>query len=350
MWKDSLTIKNKSRPVHFYSIPVCLTLALIFSIQTVHAQKKMYRWVDERGRVFISDRLPPDQVKHKRESLNKNIRVIKTTEKEKSKEQQALARRLAKLRRQQEKIIQRQNTYDKVLLSTYRSVEDMAMALKGKLLGLDGKRKIVSGNLEHLEKQLQKQQKQAAQFERDGLKVPVTLVEKITASKDQIEQSFIEISSQFEIKKRFRESFEADIARFAFLTKSGTANNTLDKAAETKAANELGLFVCESVEQCDTAWEAAKTFVDTYATTPLDFANKKLIISLPASQETELSLSVSKLSMKNNKQQLFLDIQCHNSFLGKALCNGKKVKKIRHLFNGYIQSALKSPATLTPEQ
>ncbi len=345
MWKDSSTIRKKPRQVHFFSVLFCLIMVFISTTQVVQAEKKMYRWIDEKGNVFVSDRVPPNQVKYKRESLNKNARIIETVEKEKTRDQRELAKRLAKLRQQQEKIIQKQKTHDKVLLSTYRTIDDMRIALKGKMLAFDRERHIVSGSIEHLEKQLKRQQKQAAQFERDGLKVPKIWVEKIAASKSQIKQGLLEFARLLDKKKQFQESFKADIGRFTFLSKSDATNIKQNQVAETKAANELGLFFCESVEQCDRAWKAAETFVESHSMTPLNITSNTLIMSSLPTRNAELSLSVSRLNMKGNKQQLFLDIQCYDSFRGKALCNGKKTKNIRQSFNVYIKSALQSPLT-----
>jgi hypothetical protein len=337
------SLKNIKKIVSMKNLSyLCLfSLIVLISTQTVLAQKKMFRWTDENDNVFFSDQVPPDQVQHKRDSLNENARVLDTLEKQKTKEQQALAKRLAKLRKQQEKIIQKHKSHDKVLLSTFRTIEDMKLSLKAKTLTLDSQRRVIKSNLERIEKQLQQQQKRAAQYERDGKKVPAKILTDIEANKLQLEQAFIEVSRQFDKKKQIRESFEADITRFLFLTQSSTGSNERShKTAEIKAANELGLFVCESNEQCNAAWEAAKIFVKDNSITALDIETDKLIMSLPPMADDQLSLSISKLKMKTNRQQLFLDIRCYKSSLGEDLCRGEKAKKIRHSFSDYIKSAL----------
>jgi hypothetical protein len=301
----------------------------------------MYRWKDNDGNVFFSDQVPPDQVKHRRESLNKNARVVDVVEKQKTKAQRELEKRLAVLRKQQEEIIEKQRSHDKVLLSTFRNLDDMQLALKGKMLALDGQRKVLQGNLQRLEQQLLQQQKKAAQHERDGRKVPTKLSNEILASKDQISLIYVEIAKQFEKKKGIREKFEADITRFAFLVESKLEDQDPSlKTAEKKAASVLGLFICETVEQCDEAWGIAKKFVHTYSTASLDIETDKLIMSRDPYKDTDLSLSVSKMDMKNDKQQLFLDIRCRNSSLGFELCQGPKAKEIRERFSSYIKIGL----------
>ena len=326
--------------VRFKKYSILMTLVLGLISQSVFA-KKMYRWVDDNGNTFYSDQIPPDQVKHRRESLNENARVVDVLEKEKTKSQRELEKRLIILRKQQEQIIKKQKSHDKVLLSTFRNLHDMNVTLKGKILALDGQRKVVQGNVERLVQQLQQQQKKAAQHERDGRKVPKKLLTEISSSKKQIEQAYIDIAHQFEKKKIEVEKFEADIARFSFLTQSTTESKVLSrKTAEKKAENELGLFICESIGQCEKAWEVAQRFVLVYSSTGIDIKTDRLIMSVAPYKDTDLSLSISKMDTDENKQQLFLDIRCRQSSLGDELCRGPKAKKVRQSFNRYIKDAL----------
>ena len=323
------------------SIAIAIMVGILTGPATVAAAKKMYRWVDDNGNVFYSDQVAPKDVKHRRESLSQNARVLDVVEKEKTQEQRELAKRLALLRKQQEAIINKQKSHDKVLLSTYRSVEDMALALKGQMLALDGKRKVVRGNLNRLEQQLLQKQKKAAQYERDGQRVPVNLLTDIATIKQQIEMTYVEISNQFEKKKKIREEFERDINRFAFLIERKADDIDPGYSSErSKAASELGLFVCETSDECHQAWVSAKEFVRIHSTVPLDIETETLIMSQTPYKDTDLSLSVSKMDEEDGSQQLFLDIRCRKSSLGDQLCRGAEVQKIRQSFSDYIISTL----------
>lgn len=323
----------------------CLKLVLLMLglLAMQGASAKMYRWVDESGRVFFSDQVPQDQIQHKREMLNEKARVVDIVEEAKTKEQIALEKRLQALRKEQEKIIAKQKSHDKVLLSTYRNVEDMRLALAGKMLALDAQRKVAEGNLLRVQQQLDNQHKQAANFERRGQKVPDKLLDEIEASKQQVEAAEQEIQRHLNKKLQAKKAFEADIERFAFLTQpKADAAKLSDKTAEHKAARELGLFICESRLQCERAWRIARRFVDKYSTTPMDIDSDKLIMRAPPVYESDLSLSVSKMTVEQDRQQIFLDIRCRQSTLGIELCASPKVKKIRHSFTGYIASELAS--------
>ena len=315
-------------------------LTLLMNGELVFA-KNLFRWVDEQGNVRYSDQVPPDQVKHRRESLNGNIRVVDTVNKEKTKTQLELEKRLLLLRAQQEEIINRQKAHDRVLLSTFRNVDDMRMSLKSKMQALAGQKSMLNGNLQRVEKQLQQQQKRAAQYERDGKKVPIKFLKSISASKEQIDLATFEIARHIEKEETIKKEFERDIERFLFLTQSNGESTELSrKTGENKAANVLGLYICETLEQCDRAWGRAKQFVLDFSTTRMDSETDKLILGQAPSRDTDLSLSVSRMDMGKEKQQLFLDIRCRKSSLGKELCEGEKAEKIRHSFSNYIKSAV----------
>jgi uncharacterized protein DUF4124 len=316
-----------------------LFLILVTFSQTVSA--KMYRWIDTEGKVFYSDQVPPEQVKHKREAINKHGSIIEITEAEKSIEQWELEKRLERLRKEQEKIIAKQRTHDKVLLTTYRTLDDMQMALQGKIAAFDAQRHIFEGNLKQLDKLLQVQQSEAAQHELRGQKAPQQIVDEIKTTEKKIKLKIAEIKMHDEKKKRAKAAFYADIERYKFLRQTDFDSVAAsDETAVTKAANELGLFFCESEVQCRHAWDAARLFVKKYSTVQINVDTDKLIMSGDPKSESDISLSVSKMSKINSKPQIFLDIRCRKSSLGKELCSSLPVRQIRKSFNPFIQSIL----------
>lgn len=313
--------------------------ALLLVVPSVQA-KKMYRWVDENGNVYFSDQVPPDQVQHKRETLTEKARIVETVEKAKTAEELAQQKRLDALRKEQEKIVAKQAANDKVLLSTFRSLDDMEKALGNKLASFDAKRKVIEGNIERLQSQLLKQEQQAAEHERNGQKVPGKLLDEIAATKQQIGQSNQELADHHSERQNTEKAFRADMARFQFLTQANAdakaANSSL---AASNAGNELGLFVCQDAEQCQKAWKLAGEFVAANSSTGPDVETEKLIMRAAPQQDDDLSLSASLLE-QGKVRQIFLDIRCRQSSLGNELCNGAKVKSLRQSFAPYLQSGL----------
>ncbi len=101
--------------IYFRPILYITMLAGVIALQSpVHA--KMYRWVGKDGRIFYSDRIPPSQSRLERNVLNEQGRVVEVVRAAKTQEQIALEKRLKILRTEQEKIIVRQKSNDKVLL------------------------------------------------------------------------------------------------------------------------------------------------------------------------------------------------------------------------------------------
>ena len=94
---------------------VFLTLTLALFLQPVEA-KKMYKWVDENGKISFSDKIPPSQVEYKREKIDRNAEVVEIIPKAKTQEEFAMEKRLNKLRRRQEKLIAAQENHDRVLM------------------------------------------------------------------------------------------------------------------------------------------------------------------------------------------------------------------------------------------
>lgn len=316
-----------------------LSLVLLAGSVTAVEAKKLYRWIDEDGSVYFSDQVPPDQVQHKRETLNEKARVLDIVEKAKTPEQLEQQKRLDSLRREQEKIIAKQAAYDKVLLATYRSLDDMKRAMDNKFAAIDVERKITEGNLKRAEQQLQQQQLQAAEYERNARKLPPKLLDDIAASKRQIEQTKQELERQGLNRVASEREFKSDMARFVFLTQGGPAGDKANQGnlAVNNANNDLGLFVCQDVAQCDKAWQVAGEFVAKYSTTGEDVANERLIMRATPFQDTDISLSVSKLE-RDGQLQIFLDIRCKQSAIGKELCAGDNVQAIRRSFAPYLQS------------
>lgn len=321
---------------------ILLVPLLLIGASDSYAKKRLYRWVDDEGNVTFSDQVPPDQVQHKRETLNEKAQVLDVVEKAKTPEELARQKRLEELRKEQEKIIAKQAAADKVLLATYRNLDDMNRALENKLALLDGKRRVIEGNKQRFDQQLLQQQQQAATLERNGQKIPEKLLKEIASSRQQIELTQQELQRHELERQAVEREFRADMARFEFLTRDyNDTGDTEKRLAASNANNELGLFVCQDAAQCQKAWKFAADFVYQNATTGRDVETDKLVMTAAPVNDTDFSLSASRLD-QGGSQQIFLDIRCKVSNIGQELCNSEKAQAIRRSFSAYIQSQLSS--------
>jgi hypothetical protein len=315
-------------------------LALIVTNQPVNA-KTMYRWVDENGKVSFSDQVPPSKVDLKRDELDKNANVVKVTEKAKTKAELELKKRLELLKKQQEKIIAEQKARDKKLLSSFLDIPTMDANYKLKILAFVRQEFDLNTNIKTLEAKLAEHQKKAASSEIKNQKIPAEVLKGIEATQKDIAK-FKEDINQLHIKKaNFEKEFVVDKARFAFLTKAKTTSAVpLPEASNVeKAVNELGLFSCSDAGQCEQAWNIAKEFVKTNSSTKINTDTDKLVMTNDP-MATDISLSISKMALKDEKLQIFLDVRCQDSVPGRELCAGTKAQGFRIQFNDYIKTNL----------
>ena len=316
-------------------------LLFLLMIAAPAVQARLYRWVDENGNSYYSDKVPPEQSRYRREILSKDVRVVGLTDAAKTKEQWVLEKRLGKLKKEQEKIIAKQKSDDRVLLSTFRNEDDLRMTLAGKLQAISAQQKVSQGNLKRLENQHQAQQKKAAVYERNGKKIPKEILAEIQFTEEQIQLAILDINKYVVKKQDVEENFRMKIERFIFLTRSDPDLVKLaDESASIDTANALGLYTCTNEAECNSAWTVARSFVQSYSTTGIDVDSKNLILSSDPKQDHQLSLSVSRVTAKNKQPQFFLDIRCRKSSLGEELCASSKARGLRAAFNFYIKSVL----------
>jgi len=307
------------------------------------AYAKMYRWVDKDGNIFYSDKVPPRQSKLERKELNQQGRVVNTVKAAKTQKQIDLEKRLIILRREQEKIIIKQKSIDKVLLSTFRNVDDLRFTLNGKLLSVDAQKRVHEKTLEHLQDELERSRKRAALAERRGNKVPVATLNDIAQIEENIVATRQDITQELERRKGIEKKFDKEIERFIFLTEKNKANpkKGREETAEKNTTDVLGLYNCPDEKTCDLAWEEARQFVMLNSSTGININSGTLIMGNDPVTETDISLSVSKSKWQNKQFSIFLDIRCHQSNMGAELCLSQKVDLIRRSFRPYIESALK---------
>ncbi len=326
---------------YFFSIAnLIIVLSILTTSQMVHA--KLYRWVDENGRIYYSDKVPPEYNKLRRESLSDKARVVEVKEAEKSVEQKLLEQRLENLRREQEKVIAEREAQDKVLLSTFRSEEDMRYAMQRKLQAIQAKQKVSEANLQRLEYKLLTQQKEAAGFERDGKQVPEKLLAEIKDTETQRSLVNVEINRHLRKIEQVKQTFDKDMERFIFLKKKWDKDRPItdEELDGPITPSMLGLFTCDDERHCHSAWDIARVFLRNYSTTVIELDSDKLVMTAEPLTDNDISLSLSRIKDVNGKLQIFLDIHCRASALGDTLCQSLKVHDIRSAFAPFIQIRL----------
>ncbi len=322
-------------------LPAAGVIALALLTNSPLIQARLYRWVDENGKVFYADQIPPEFNKYKRAALDEKARVVETTAAEKPDDQKNLEQRLARLRTQQEKLIAEQKAKDAVLLKTFHGEKDLQQVLKSQLKSIETQKRVSLGNLRRLQYQLRKQQKKAADYERLGKKISVRLLAEIHETEQQIKHVQKEINLRDQEIQKTKLQFAKDLKRFRVLMqKKAMAKNATTDSGTGKLQDMPGVFVCKDENQCASAWEIARLYVQNHSTTRIELDSKKLILTPEPEQDNDISLSISKIKNDDGMLQIFLDIKCKASKKGRQLCSSDKVYKIRSGFNPFVKMLL----------
>ncbi|KAF0191620.1 MAG: hypothetical protein FD165_1689 [Gammaproteobacteria bacterium] len=178
---------------------------------------KFYRWVDESGQVYYSDKVPPEHVRQKREELNDRGLVVNTIDAAKTPAQFAEEDRQAKLREAEASRRKVVELHDQWLVSTYRNEQDLIRARDDKLASIEAAATLTRERVDTLKQELQGLRTQAANHERAGQAVPEHLVKDI----DDVERQ-VAVNLDFFLRKKqeqaqLKTDYDRDLERLGEL-------------------------------------------------------------------------------------------------------------------------------------
>lgn len=136
----------------------------------------LYRWVDNKGNVHYTDRVPPEYVQNGYRVINKQGLTITTitSQKDEPVDKKMDAEAKAQLER------------DKRLLTIYSSADEISAARDRKIAEIKSSINLRQDTLSLLEKQFREQTKEAGDYEKQGEAVPETLRANINTTKKKI--------------------------------------------------------------------------------------------------------------------------------------------------------------------
>lgn len=305
-----------------------LCLLLIFTLDICHA--KFYRWVDENGKVHYSDRVPPSASGTAKTKLNEQGLAVEHQRAAMTEEEIKKEKELQRKREEQKRLVAEQKKSDRVLLRTFRSEDDIYMARNGKLASIDAKIQVVRGSIRRQKMRLGELQLNAANTEREGKRVPANLLKQIAGLRKQIRDDYQGVIIHEQLKQNIRERYAKDLSRFREL-KNLQGENQFQKESKTPEFSLLDtLVVCKA--NCDKLWEKAEEYLRKHATTRMQLVGSNIILTRPPRKDTDVSLTISRITNKAGHEEMFMDIQCKDSSMGKRFCAGDKARKIRFGF------------------
>ncbi|MCX8048454.1 MAG: DUF4124 domain-containing protein [Methylohalobius sp.] len=332
------------------SIGLCLIL-LAVSWAGENPSGKLYQWVDNQGKVHYSDPVPAEAAEHERVIFDKSrVRKLEVVEKPKTAEELAREARLAELRAAERRLLEEQLARDQALLRTYRTEEDLELARKGQLDTIAARIKVLEANIKRQQALLEAKIQEAAEIERQGRQVPQGLMDAVASIRHQIEQHRHKIERELAAREELERKFALDLARFKNLKarlESGvnkTATTRPDSEPSSKQRVILSVAHCRQESDCDQAWQLARIYVQTHATTALFIDSDIVLHTEDPRQDQDISLTVARIKGKNGEDTLFLDVRCKLSGIGQRLCQSDKVREIRAGFATFIEEGLRSAA------
>ena len=181
-------------------------------------EQRLYRWVDDQGRVHYSDTVPPDQAGQRRQIKTTEGATVGTVEPPPSREQleAEAARRQAEEQAEarREAVERRRREHDRMLLMTFTSVEEMQTARDERLGAIESQIALVQSRIDKLQQRREQLRQEAASLERTGGGDPAEIYRELEQIERSIRQNRAAIEDKRDTQARIRLRFSQDIERF----------------------------------------------------------------------------------------------------------------------------------------
>ncbi|WP_054773675.1 DUF4124 domain-containing protein [Methylogaea oryzae] len=308
-------------------------------------REKLFRWTDKEGKVHYGDRLPPEQsqiggTKYDPSGLNKQV-----IEGAKTPEQLEAEAKLKRFRAEQERLLAEQSDHDQALLRSFRSEEEVRMALQGNLNTLNTQLKLIQANLQRQQEKLAPLQQQADGLQKSGKPLPKEMAKNLEAVQRQVASYQEQIGKNEAEKVVLTERSERDVARLRVLKTLSSNGRSVTEAAKGSAIDLVaGAVRCSDKESCDKGWNAAREYAKKLTAEPLTIDTDRLLRTAEPTSDNDLAVIVARIPGQNG-DTLFLDLRCGRTSVGQALCAGDRSREIRQGF----RKALAETAGLTAQ-
>lgn len=289
---------------------------------------KLYRWVDENGNVYFSDKVPPSESQHERKLLDKRGMVVESTSRAKTPEEIAREAELERRRQELKRLAEEQKQKDELLLSTYQHEDDIILTRDGKLKAVDARTKILRTSLRYSQERLARMKANA------GAKPAKKVQEEIDKLEAQVKRSYRDIMALEQQKQEIRTSYARDLSRYRQLKNPNWTAQEQDTVEQTQQQASVvaleNLLICET--DCDLLWRKVEAFVRERSSTAIDVAGDNIIMAKPPIKDNEIALTVSRNKKDDGGEEFFLDLQCRDTLAGSELCTGSEAQALMQAF------------------
>lgn len=201
------------------SILALVPIAALLIPLPVHAIKC---WTNKEGIRECGDAVPPEYAQQETRTLNERGFTTEIKKRAKTKEELAeeQRKREEERRREEEEKLRkvRQQAYDRVLLMTFTSEQDIIASRDRKLAAIDATIEITGVTIDKLKDKLAEKQKRAADLERNSKPVPNDLLQEMAHLKKQVAEKYAYVDSKRKEQDALRRKYEADLTRYREIT------------------------------------------------------------------------------------------------------------------------------------
>lgn len=267
--------------------------------QSAHA--KLYKWVDDNGRIHYGDKIPAEYSKNQHDVLNNRGDTVKSVGRAKTKEEltaeriakEAEANRLSKARLLKLETAKQ----DKLLLDTFSNQRDIIIMRDDKLESLQANLRLTQSRNKQLETQLRKVSARIENLEASKRKVPENLTKQVEVIGQQMDKNNDSIERRTKEMTEVKAQFEKDLLRFRKLKGITTPRPDLNsvKEAEQDTSDAGAKLTKADVEKLIDTMDQAVNDLDVSAVASTLSDNVKVVMDISVQGNTQ--------TMTMNKQE-----------------------------------------------
>ncbi|ODB83796.1 hypothetical protein A3195_03840 [Candidatus Thiodiazotropha endoloripes] len=316
-----------------------IIIFLCFNLSLSCYAGKLYKWVDDEGRTHYSDKLPPSETHRARSHLDQQGITVKQVDAAKSDEELRQEQEQERLRLERQRVLEKQQALDRVLLRTFRTEDDILMTRNGQLQAVETHIRVTQSNIKRLKSTLDDMEQFAAQRELSGKPVSKKMLKDIDVKRQALQDAYSSIIDREHHKNRIRQSFAMDLKRFRELKKLNSTTNPIEEADESFIDALQNVFNCQSDMACNKPWRLAKQYLKKHSTTAVKIDGANIVITAEPVKEGDISISMSRIEdPKKGSTVIFMDLQCKKDPTRNMAC--EKTPEVMQIKAGFQQALL----------
>lgn len=317
---------------------VAMLAATLGAASPLTQAQHFYRWVDDQGNVQYTDKIPPSEIDKAHTELSPDGMRVTDVPPVMTPEEIQRERALERLRAQQQRLIDEQQAEDRVLLRTFRSLDDMIMVRDGKLSAIDVMIQVTKSNIQRQRDWLLRLRGEAADLERAGEPVTDQIKERIATTERALNQALATILERERQKQEIRDTFARDLKRFRQLKNIREEASQVEEVTQTSKLENL--IDCKDERECVRVWAEALDFVKLHATVPVETAGANVLMTKAPKSTSDISLTLTRIWNTDRKGAvIFLDLQCNHYSDSVEACQTEPRLQVLNAFRATIEGS-----------